>query len=108
MNQYTNAALPDFLAGKELRSPDGKEFALSAEHALAYLDLCDQQVLTGLGFDVWAMTEPQRYALPHLDAGGNSSQCRKAITSIEAKHAKEIIARHGVTPAYNIWVETRA
>jgi hypothetical protein len=80
------------------------KFALCAERALSYLDWCDQQGLTVFGFDMWAMTEQHPYAHPRLNERGDPFQCREAIRSIEAKHAEEMVTRHSVTPAYNIWV----
>jgi hypothetical protein len=65
LTHYGNGPLPDDLKAAAYFTEDRKEWALPKADALAYLDWCERENLSVLGFEVWYPTMPGPTVVEH-------------------------------------------
>jgi hypothetical protein len=94
----SNGPLPRSLEPRAYFNVNRSEFALWREDAIEYLNWCDDQGLTVLGFDLWVATQPGPTVVDGGEFEGDSAACRKAINAGEFVGA----TRDSV---FNIWVQ---
>ena len=95
--ECSNGPLPRSFEPRAYFTVNRSEFALWREDAVEYLNWCDEQGLTVLGFDLWVATQPGPTVVDGGEFEGDSSACRKAISAGEFAG----VARDSVV---NIWV----
>lgn len=98
--RYNNALLPDEFDSTAYLSPNGQEFALPREAAVAFLQRCQQNGIQVLGFDVWLPTEPKPTAFFSEKCEGDAAFCLSALVRIDDD---AIERNHGCKPVFNIW-----
>lgn len=98
--RYNNALLPDEFDSTAYLSPNGQEFALPREAAVAFLQRCQQNGIQVLGFDVWLPTEPKPTAFFSENREGDAAFCLSALVQIDDE---AIELDHVCKPVFNIW-----
>ena len=98
--RYSNALLPDEFDSVAYLSPNGQEFALPRDAAVAFLRRCQQNGIQVLGFDVWLPTEPKPTDFFSENCEGDAESCLSALGHIDDE---AIERKHGCKPVFNIW-----
>ena len=97
---YSNAFLPEKFDSVAYLSPNGQEFALPRDAAVAFLRRCLQNGIQVLGFDVWLPTEPKPTDFFSENCEGDAESCLSALGQVDDE---AIERKHGCKPVFNIW-----
>ncbi|HJW13120.1 MAG TPA: hypothetical protein VJ776_00410 [Thermoanaerobaculia bacterium] len=94
VRECSNGPLPRSMESRAYFDETGREFALTRDDALEYLNWCEGRGLTVLGFDAWMPTRPGPTVINGGEFEGDASACRVAIDDFTGDSI------------FNIWVET--
>ena len=76
-----NGPLPASFQARAYFTANRGEFALGPGDALEYLNWCDQEGLTVLGFDTWEPSQPGPTVVNGGEFEGDGAACREKIRS---------------------------